>query len=175
MRRKVGYILTLAAVVMAIIGVLIWFNLKDDGSLEKRTTLTINGETTKTLKAEIGGINPGDTKEYTINIIGKAAPDYYFTLVFRKNEEVETDRNTLGKYVNVTISTGSVTVRKNLEELFGGETIELGKKAQNITITYSMPLEIGNEAMGAEARFFIDVSAHGPNYTEHAEVSEWRD
>lgn len=159
MRRKVGYILTLSVVALTVIGVLLWFNLKDNGSLKDHTTITFNGETTKTLKAEIGGFYPGKSVDYTIEISDKGAADFNVSLVFRKNDKVKPEENTLGKYVNVRIAAGEETFEGNLEELFGEETIKLGRNSQKITITYTMPLEIGNEAQGAEARFFIDITA----------------
>ena len=159
MRRKIGYILTIAVVAMTVIGVLLWFNIKDEGNLKDKTTVTFNGETTKTLKAEIAGFYPGKSADYTIEISDKGAADYNVSLVFRKNGDVEPEKNTLGNYLNVTIVAGDVTIEKNLNELFGGEKINLGRNSQKITITYAMPLEIGNEAQGAETRFFIDLTA----------------
>lgn len=158
MRKKVGYILTIAVVAMTVIGVLLWFNIKGDGNLKDKTTVTFGGETTKTLKAEIAGFYPGKSADYTIEISDKNAADYNVSLVFRKNEDVEPEKNTLGNYLTVRIVAGDVTFEKNLNELFGGETINLGRNSQKITITYTMPLEIGNEAQGAEARFFIDLT-----------------
>ncbi len=159
MRKKIGYIFTLAVVAMTVVGVLLWVNIKDNGNLKGNTTITFGGETTKTLKAEISGFYPGKSADYTIEITDKGAADYDVSLVFRKNEKVKPEKNTLGKYVNVRIVAGEKTFEGNLEELFGGETVNLGRDSQKIIITYTMPLEIGNEAQGAEARFFIDITA----------------
>lgn len=154
MRRKVGYILTLCAVATAFIGLLLWFNLKTDGVLASKTTLKIDSASTKTLTAEIKDIYPGESGEYEINLTGDGASAYIVKLDFKKRGD-----GTLGKYLTVTISTGSVTVEKSLEELFEGAEVELGANAEKITIKYSMPLDVGNEAQGAKTSFYLDVIA----------------
>lgn len=154
MRRKVGYILTLCAVATAFIGLLLWFNLKTDGVLSSKTTLKIDSAATKTLTAEISGVSPGDSREYEINLAGDEASAYVVKLDFRKRGD-----GTLGKYLYVTVSTESVTVEKSLEELFDDGQVELGKNAEKITIRYSMPLDVGNEAQGANVFFYLDVIA----------------
>ena len=159
MRKKVSYILTLAVVAATVIGLLIWFNIKDSGDLKDKTTISFGGETTKTLTAEIGGFIPTKSADYTVEITDRNAADYNVSLVFRKNEEVDPAKNTLGKYLTVKIVAGETTYEGNLEELFGGEAIRLGKNSQKIVITYTMPRETGNEATGTEVRFFIDLTA----------------
>ena len=70
MIRKIKYILIVVCVAMSFTGIGLYFSLRTD-TLKSDTTITLKDNAVKTLKVEIGGIYPGATQEYTINIGGK--------------------------------------------------------------------------------------------------------
>lgn len=155
MRKKVKLILTLACVAMAFIGILIFFVLSDCGKLLEYTTITIRGETTKTLSAEITDLRPGSSNEYKITLNGDHPEEFYITLSFR-----EKSNGNLKDYIGVKIETDNVTVEKTLKELLDGkEKISLGRNSTDIKVTYTMSLEAGNDTQGADIAFYIDLTA----------------
>lgn len=155
MNKRLKPILILVCVVMAFTGIVIWAVLQDQNNLKERTVIKLNGETSKTLKAELSGLYPGNEQEYKIILNGELAEDYEITLNFSNDE----NSGALENYLIVTITTKDVTIQKQLKELLDGEKIELGGNANEITIVYAMPEDTGNEAQGATADFYINLTA----------------
>ena len=103
---------------------------------------------------------PGVEKGYTLAISAPETNEYTLTLDFNETQDGE-----LKNYLDVEISCGEITVNRTLAALFAdGEVtqfvcaLEKGEEVK-IDISYSMPLETGNEAMGAEAFFDILFTA----------------
>ncbi len=155
MNKKLKLILILVCVVMAFTGVVIVAVVQEQGNLKERTVIELNGETNKTLKTELTGFYPGSEREYKIILRGEASENYETTLNFRSDKS----SGALENYIIVTITTKGVTIKKQLKELLDGEKAELGKNASEITITYAMPENTGNEAQGTTADFYIDFTA----------------
>lgn len=128
--------------------------LRNGCGIKDKTVIKVNGETSKTLKAELSGFYPGNTQECTIMLSGTYAENYYITLNFRDDKE-----SNLENYLTVVIKTAERTVAKSLKDLLSGEELILGKNASEINIIYSMPENIGNEAQGTGAVFYIDLTA----------------
>lgn len=154
MNKKLKLILILVCVVMTFTGIVLWAFLQQDG-LKERTVIKINGETSKTLKAELTDFYPECEQEYKIILSGASAENYAITLNFRNDK----NSGALENYLTVTITTKTVTISKQLSELLNGESVKLGKNANEITITYAMPAATGNEAQGTTADFYIDLTA----------------
>lgn len=152
--QKLKYTFVIAVIVIIIIAVILWSVSCVGGGLKTNTYITINGETSKTLKAEIGGFYPGKTEKYTITVSGNAASSYYLALRFR--DDVKGD---LEKYITVEIATKEKKVEKTLQELLKGDEVMLGQNANEIEISYVMPEDVGNEAQGTSAVFYIDLTA----------------
>lgn len=155
MNKRLKLILILVCVVMAFTGIVIWAVFQEQNTLKEHTVIELNGETSKTLKADLTGFYPGSEREYAITLTGEFAENYEITLNFRNDKH----SGELENYLTVTITTKNVTIQKQLKELLDGEEIELGNDANEITITYVMPEDTGNEAQGATADFYIDLTA----------------
>lgn len=155
MGKKIKIVLIAICVALAFTGVAIWGLVQKSGDeLKENTTIKIEGETSKTLHANLSGFYPGASKEYTINLSGDSAKDYEISLSFRDDNS-----EGLKNYLTVEIVTGEKSIEKSLSELLEGKEITLGKNATEIKIAYSMPTETGNEAQGASAAFYIDLKA----------------
>lgn len=155
MKKRLMFVLMLVCVVMSFTGIVIWFVLQGESNLEENTVIDLNGETSKSLKAELAGFYPGCEREYSIVLKGDLSDDYYVELDFRSDSE----SGGLESYLVVTIKTDSVTIERQLRDLLDNGKIELGKNANEITIIYAMPGDVGNEAQGTSATFYVDVSA----------------
>ncbi len=155
MKKRLMFILMLACMLTAFTGIVIWTVMQGESNLEENTVIELNGETSKSLKAELVGFYPGCEREYSIVLKGDLSENYYVEINFRSGGE----SGGLESYLVVRIATSGVTVEKRLAELLDGGRIELGKNANKITITYVMPSDVGNEAQGSSAAFYVDVSA----------------
>lgn len=155
MKKKLTLILILACVVMAFTGVVMYAVLQGHGNLKEHTVIELNGETRKNLKAELTGFYPGNEQSYKITLTGEESENYAVTLNFYEDKK----GGTLENYLTVTITTKDVKVEKQLKELLDGEKLELGKNASEITIAYFMSEDADNEAQGATADFYIELTA----------------
>lgn len=149
-----GYIFVALAFV-AVVAVVTWTVLQRQSNLEETTVIELNGATSKTLKAELTDFYPGSEQEYKIVLTGETAGNYVISLNFRDVK----NSGSLEKYLTATIKANDITIQKQLKELLDGEVIELGKGVEQITIVYEMSEDIGNEAQGTTADFYIDLQA----------------
>lgn len=154
MTKKLQYGMIASAIVLTVIGLIIWGIVGIWNKPENEITLTIEGETITTLEARLAGIYPGGEKEYQVNLTGDEAAEYYIVMNFRDDDGGE-----LKKYLEVTVKAGEEERQGTLEEILSGEKITLGKGIKEITITYRMPESVGNESQGTEVSFYIDVEA----------------
>ena len=152
MSKKIKYVLVLACVAAAFVGATIFFLLQSENEAIDRTTISINGETTKTLAADIKGLYPGGKSEYEIALDGGS--DFEITLSFRDKSD-----GGLKEYIDVKITVGDKTIEKPLAELLDGGEISLGRNVGTIGIVYLMDEHAGNETQGADICFFIDITA----------------
>ena len=103
---------------------------------------------------------PGESCSYTFRLDGSVAKEYDVHLCFEEREE-----KTLKNFAFVRIeSNGQVLCDELMATAFAGEGIDLHvdlseAKYQELTITYYMPLEVGNEAQNAEAIFDLVITA----------------
>lgn len=155
MSKRLNIILIAACVLMTVFGSVISSVMNAQSDLKENTVIKVNGETDKTLKAELSGFYPGCEKEYIIVLKGSLASESCVTLEFRNGE----NNGGLENYINVKITAGEITVEKPLKDLFDGNKIDFGSKVSEIKITYAMPENTGNEAQGTTAFFYIDVTA----------------
>lgn len=156
MKKTTAYILICLLIVMSLVGILIWATLdkKTDEKQAADIEITLDGNTTENLKVDFTDICPGTEKQYVIRLKAENAKDYSIVLKFVGDGKIK-------DYIDVEITTDGENLAegsKKLAELLGGD-ISLGKGATEITIKYSMPLQTGNEAQGAEASFDIELIA----------------
>lgn len=152
--NKLKYIIIIISVILTLTGVVILGILQNNSNLEDSTVVEINGETSKTLKAEIKGFYPGKTADYVISLTGDSAEEYSITLNFFGDNGGE-----LKKYILVGVMTDNSSIEKPLEELLEGDALSLGRGITEITITYTMPIDTGDEAQGESVVFFVELNA----------------
>ncbi len=152
--NRLMYLIILISIVLTLTGVVIWGRLQDNNDLEEATVIEINGETSKELKAEIKGMYPGKTEEYKISLTGDTVDAYSITLDFFGDNGGE-----LKKYILVGIVTEKGSIEKPLQELLDGESVSLGQGVTEITISYTMPIDTGDEAQGTSVVFYMELNA----------------
>ncbi|MCH5152453.1 MAG: hypothetical protein J1F68_00625 [Clostridiales bacterium] len=154
------YVLPIVTVVMLLVGVglLVTVLLTTDNDLMKDITLNDNDITREKLEFSASGLNPGDVREYTINLKGKSAGTYMLNFDF-----VEVDNGALKNYVDVALQYGQDCYTYRLSELLEGKTVSfncrIGAKTTVIKVIYSMPLDTGNEAQNATTHFTVNLTA----------------
>lgn len=103
---------------------------------------------------------PGESCAYTLRLTGDEAEQYDAHLRFE-----ETQVGTLKHYAYIRIeANGQVLCDQLMATMFEGETIDLfvdlrQVEQQEITITYYLPIEVGNEVQNAEAVFDLLITA----------------
>ena len=152
--NKLKYILIIISIILTLTGVVLFTTMQDNNELKENTVIEIDGATTKTLKAEIDGLYPGKTEEYVISFIGDDIKDYLITLDFNGDND-----GTLKNFIEVEIKTNESSINKTLNELLEGDRISLGTGVTEIIISYTMPIEVGNDAQGVSVVFYIELEA----------------
>lgn len=124
--------------------------------LESNTTVTINENETTTLKVDLNDIYPGKEAAYTINIYTKVDNGLNISLTF----DDEINKGDLQKYLDINFSSEFVSISKPLDDVLSNkEKFDMGQDIKHISIVYSMPLTIGNEAQNSFADFYINLNA----------------
>ena len=114
----------------------------------------------ESIKFDTLALVPGDSCEYTIKLHREGAKRYDLSLQFK-----ETQEKTLKNFARVKISCGDeVLCDELLATVFENSAIVLpvdfkDDKNTELTITYYLPLEVGNEAKNAEADFELHLTA----------------
>ncbi len=151
---KLKYILIIISIILTLTGVVLLATMKDNNELKENTVIEIDGATTKTLKAEINGLYPGKTEEYVISFAGDNIKDYLITLDFNGDDD-----GVLKNYIEVEIKTNDSSINETLNDLLEGDLISLGTGVTEIIISYTMPIEAGNETQGESIVFYIELEA----------------
>ena len=102
---------------------------------------------------------PTETKEYTVQLVCEASGSYYIYVSY-----IETNDGGMKHFVDVRIKKGDDTVYEGkLDELLDTEKIvefEGVIEADDpipITVYYTMPGTVGNEAQGTSASFNLNL------------------
>ncbi len=97
---------------------------------------------------------PGDEREYSFQLKCRDSGEYQVGL-----QMVEKIDGGLKEFINVTVELdGTVVLRGKLSDIMGTSSVVLenhkfGRDSVELVITYEMPIDVGNEAMGAYADF----------------------
>ena len=148
--------LLLLGIMAVILSVFLW---KAKEEFPEKITVDESGITETIWKVRDLKLNPSESKEYSVNLVCEASGSYYITLDYE-----ETRDGGMKGFVNVTVNVDSEAVYKgSLSELLDNEiTIDFEEELYAtdpvvITIRYSMPYEIGNEAQGTYSDFDINL------------------
>lgn len=152
--NKIKYLTIIVSIVLTLFGAILLGTLQNNDKLENQTVINLNDETVKTLKMEIDGFYPGKTVDYNLILNNSNIKDYNVTLKFKND-----NGGALKKYLNVKITVNNETITKPLEDFLQGNSICLGNSVTKINISYTMPIETGDEAQGASVTFFVELNA----------------
>ncbi len=162
MRERVSRdILILALVVVYLLG--FFFFVYERNALKDYSTgatLEVNGTEVFERKVDLPSLRPGEDFEYKVKFKSRAADDYDIGIEFK-----EVGESTLKDFVNVEICYGEeVYVHTLCEMLDENKKVNfvcaLGEEPAQITIRFSMPEEVGNEAQGTVADFDVLLSTN---------------
>lgn len=161
MTKKNLILVAIVAVILAGV-VLLGVIMINNDEFVTNITLSENGETHETLEFSAKGFHPGEDREYTINFKSPVSDRYRIEFTFE-----ETYDGKLKDYIDVTVSYGGSEgwYEYKLADLLDGKTLlfdnvifEAGEEV-SFTITYTMPLDVGNEAQKATADFYLILTA----------------
>lgn len=148
---------------VALVGVVLTiyvFTRDDDRTVIK---MDIADGSTESLAFEHLAMIPGEELEYVLSLDSEINEVYDVTLEFTETETTEDQR--LKQFAFVRIEYGNeVICDKLLSAILEDDPIHIpidlsGIKRQKLTIFYYMPIDVGNEAMGAEAFFDLTLTA----------------
>lgn len=161
-------ICTVAALLLLGTSLTVWFLANPRDKRQDTTVIMIpqNGESSQneaSVNFEAPKIHPGDTVTHTVELTCAVEGESKITLKFKENRSRVND---LAKYliVKVTIA-GAEYCEMLLSDLFSAEldTVVCTLSKKNpviIQISYSMPIEIGNEAADVEAFFSLLINSN---------------
>ena len=131
-------------------------------NLNKREIIEVNiGEDgSETVAFSSVNIKPGDSDAYVLALTSQLPGDCVLTMDFE-----EVDKGKLKKYLDVKIEfEGETLYEGSLEDLLEDENAittrcQIKKRHKyEIKVTYSMPLEVGNDAKGAISDFLLNIT-----------------
>ena len=157
---RLKYVLPIVAVVLLLVGVAILTTvlLATNDEFVKDVSLKENDITRESLEFSANGLNPGDVREYTINLKGKSAGTYALSFDF-----VEVGNGALKNFVDVALQYGDKTFNYKLAELLDGKPVSfncrIGGGTTVIKVIYSMSQDTGNEAQRTSTDFTVNLTA----------------
>ena len=153
-------IVLIAASALIITGVLLMNWMLDTSDERNVIKIRLADGITEAVEFEDLSLIPGDSCEYVIVLNNERSMPYDLDIKF-----VETEEKTLKNFAFVKVISGNeVICDELLADAFAGEGISLPvdfeeNKNTIIKIVYYMPIEVGNEAKNAEAKFELQLTA----------------
>ncbi len=158
-KSKFMRIVLIATSVLILIGVALMARML--ATRDDRNVIHIDlDDQTEPIVFENLALIPGESCTYTIRLGGDAAEQYRAHLQFEETEDLN-----LKHYAYVRVETnGQVLCDQLMATVFAGEGIDLAvdltqSSKQEVTITYYLPIDVGNEAQNAEAYFELLITA----------------
>lgn len=161
MKKRSIYILIASLLMLGIMAVmLIVFLGKAKEDFPDSITVSENGVTESVMTVRDLKLNPTESKEYSINLVCEASGSYYVTLDYEEKAD-----GGMKPFVDVTVKLdGQVIYEGQLlslldgDELIGFEAELHRKNPVKISVVYTMPYEVGNEAQGTYSDFDIIIT-----------------
>ena len=161
-RRRILQIVLAISSVIVIGGVVLMGIVM--GSEDDRNVIKVSlDESESNVNFEHLSLFPGESCEYTLSFISEEANEYDVILEYYEKEAEK--GHVLKDYARVRIESGDELVCDELlSAVFDGRVFRLPvnvKKAQNtqLRLSYYLPVDVGNEAQGAEAFFGLKITA----------------
>ncbi|MBQ8425023.1 MAG: hypothetical protein IJX17_03260 [Clostridia bacterium] len=162
MRKSVKiFLLFLVISVTTFVAITMWFNIQNaHDDFGEEIIIESNGQTVKNFSIDDLMLNPGQSKEYSVNLICKAEGTYLIILDYN-----ETKDGGLKGFVDVDIFVNdNIIETKKLDELLTDNvTIEFsedlyGDKPVVLKFVYKMSNNIKNEAQETYADFDLKLT-----------------
>lgn len=126
---------------------------------EETVYLDENGVQNQSLSFSTPNLLPGESSVCKINIVSRANGNFHFLLDY-----VGLDEGTLNEFVRVVVCCDKWSEEYYLSDLVAGEKVEFDAECvegqvKTVTIEYSIPSSVGNEAQGKKTSFDLSLSA----------------
>jgi hypothetical protein len=144
---------------IAFAGYLLYYIIDTSDDFSEKVVIRNEGEIIKTIEVSNLSLVPSESKVYEIELVSIHEGKFFVTLDY---EELE--NGGLSEFVSVIIKLddGNEYYRGYLKDLFDDEILLNmcfeANVSQKITITYLMPIEVGNEAMHTYSDFNINIT-----------------
>lgn len=156
MKKYFKFILVSLCAALSLTGVLLYFHFKQNMVMDKVTIITIKEDVVKNLAVKIDDIAPGSENNYVINIESNDISVFNISLTFYNGD----NPGNLSDYLSLSLKANDLNIEKPLKSILEDkETIDLGRNVKEISLTYKMPIDVGNEAQNSYANFYIDLIA----------------
>ncbi len=153
--KKLIYIATAICLALLIGGAVLTGLLLADDETVKNVTLEKDGETLTNLSFSVSDIHPSESRAYSVVLHGGESESLLVTLTF---DDVS---GALADFVEIDVKCDGFELHSALRNAEGQE-YRFGcafSKTFTITVTYSIPAQVGNEAMGEQADFCLRLQA----------------
>ena len=158
LKNQIRRIVMVVGSLLILLGValMLWMLSTED----ERNVIKLDLGVTESIEFKDLDLIPGEKCEYTVKLENSGVDKYGLRLKF-----VETEEKTLKYYARVKILSGGETVCDELlADIFTDKEIVLPvdfkqNKNTELTIVYYLPLDVGNEAKNAEAKFELQLTA----------------
>lgn len=159
MKSKSFGIMIVGFVLLAFMAItMIFFIVRAHIQFHEDFAITVDGVTEKTLSVPSLQLVPGSQKDYDVHVKCEATGLYEVEVFY-----YEKHNGGLKNFVNAVMMLGDEQVHEGaLGELIDGEPVKFDwtfeeDEEMTLTISYEMPIEIGNEAKGTSASFDVKL------------------
>lgn len=160
MNKKTVFIIISALLMLGLMAsMLVMFVMKAHENFPKNIKVRENGVTEDVFTIRDLQLCPNQSKEYEVDLVCDASGDYNITMTYE-----ELQQGTMKHYVDVvvkangeTVYTGKLSTLIDNKEIISFDGTLLAKEPLILTVTYTMPYEVGNEAQGTSADFDIHL------------------
>ena len=138
---------------------LLYYIIDTSDDFSKKVVIRNEGEIVKTFEVSDLSLLPSESKEYEIELVSIHEGKFFVTIDYEELED-----GGLSEFVSVIIKLddGNEYYRGYLKDLFDEELLLdmcfEANVSQKFTITYSMPIEVGNEAKYTYSDFNINIT-----------------
>lgn len=163
---KISKYIVVAVLMLSLLGGGILFAvLRDPAQKGGDITISGNGEgevridkTETQIRVDFSDFAPGMQVQYVLHLNREnaSAPESVLLRCF------DADDGDLAQYLILTVKTETVEEQKPLTDwLAATAPFSLPKETETVTLIYSMPSTVGNEAQGATSVFYLSLTAEG--------------
>ena len=160
MNKKTVFIIISALLMLGLMAsmlILLVMNAHEDFS--KNIKVREDGVTEDVFTVRDLRLSPNQSKEYEVDLVCDASGAYNITLEYEEKQH-----GTMKHYVDVVVKANGETVHEgklsslmDKHEIVSFDGNLFAKKPLTVTVIYTMPYEIGNEAQGTSADFNVHL------------------